>query len=299
MEKRLIKARDGYELELHIFEVEHAKAVVQIVHGMEEHQERYEPFVKFLNENHFSVVSSDMRGHGKNAKDLGFFKDEKGYVELVKDQKLITAFIKKRFPKCPVYIFAHSMGTITTRVLLQRESGSYEKVILSGYPNYHKGTYFGIILADGIKRLRGAKYKSKLVNSLSIGAFNKNIKNPKTDTDWICYNEDTVRDFIDDPYCGFGFTCSGFSDLFNLVIMMHKKELYQNVNGDLPLLLLRGLDDPCVGGEKGAEDSRRVLSEAGFHNMQYIDYPDMRHEILNEVGNRKVYDDILKFYEAT
>lgn len=298
MEKRIITARDGYKLELHIFEVEHAKAVVQIIHGMEEHQERYETFIKYLNENNYSVVSSDMRGHGINAKDLGYFKDKKGYVELVKDQRKITAFIKKKFPKLPVYIFAHSMGTITTRVLLQRDSHSYEKVILSGYPNYHKETYFGILLADTIKTFRGAKYKSKLVNSLSIGIFNKNIQNPKTENDWICYNEKTVREFLDDPYCGFGFTCSAFSDLFRLVTMMHKPKLYKNVNQELPLLLLRGKDDPCVGGDKGAADSLQTLCRAGFQNIEYIDYPNMRHEILNETDNRKVYDDVLKFYEA-
>lgn len=73
MEKIFIKARDNYELELHEFKVENSKAVIQIIHGMEEHQERYEDFIKELNENGFSVVSSDMRGHGKSAKDLGFF----------------------------------------------------------------------------------------------------------------------------------------------------------------------------------------------------------------------------------
>ena len=59
LKKQFIKARDGYNLELHIFEVPNAKAVVQVIHGMEEHQGRYEKFIKFLNENGFSVVSSD------------------------------------------------------------------------------------------------------------------------------------------------------------------------------------------------------------------------------------------------
>ena len=71
MKKQFIKARDGYNLELHIFEVPNAKAVVQVIHGMEEHQGRYEKFIRVLNENGFSVVSSDMRGHGKSCKDLG------------------------------------------------------------------------------------------------------------------------------------------------------------------------------------------------------------------------------------
>ena len=98
MKKEFLKARDGYLLDVHIFEVKNANAVVQMIHGMEEHQERYEPFIKFLNQNDFTVVSSDMRGHGKSAKDLGYFKDKKGYLELIEDQKIITSFIYLHIP---------------------------------------------------------------------------------------------------------------------------------------------------------------------------------------------------------
>lgn len=297
MKQQFIEARDGYRLDLHIFEAEEARAAVQIVHGMEEHQERYEAFAMFLKEHGFTVVSSDMRGHGAGAETLGYFKDREGYAELVEDQGAVTAFIKKSFPGLPVYLFAHSMGTITTRVLLQRDSANYDKVVLSGYPNYQRGTRFGILLADTIRALRGPKYKSALLRSLSVGSFNRSIQNPKTDCDWICRNEETVRAYIADPYCGFGFTCSAFSDLFHLVAMMHRPERYENVNRELPLLLLRGEDDPCAGGDQGAADSRRVLAGAGFRRIRFIDYPRMRHEILAEADHQKVYDDILRFYQ--
>ena len=81
MKKMTLKALDGYPLSVHIFHIENPKAIVQIIHGMEEHQERYEPFVKFLNTQGYSVVTSDMRGHGSTAEDLGFFK-EKIYLGL-------------------------------------------------------------------------------------------------------------------------------------------------------------------------------------------------------------------------
>jgi len=296
MEEVIIEGRDGYKLDIHIFKVENAKAVIQIIHGMEEHQERYEDFIKVLNEKGFSVVSSDMRGHGKNAEYLGFFKDENGYLELIEDQKNITEFIKEHFKELPVYIFAHSMGTIIARVLIQENSKEYKKVVLSGYPNYQIGAHFGVLLANIIKLFRGAKYKSKFIASLSIGSFNKKVENPKTNCDWICHNEETVKAYIEDPYCGIGFSCSAFCDLFHLVIMMHKVNLYHNVNKDIDLLLLRGLDDPCTGGEKGARDSKKVLSNAGFDKIQSINYPNMRHEILAEKDNQKVYNDVINFY---
>lgn len=296
MEKVIIQARDGYQLDVHIFKVENAKAVIQIIHGMEEHQERYENFIKTLNDNGFIVVSSDLRGHGMNCEDLGYFKDKKGYKELIFDQKTITQYIKENFKNLDIYIFAHSFGTIITRVLLQSDSKEYQKVVLSGYPNYQVGAHFGIIISNVIQMIHGAKYKSKLLSSLSIDPFNKCIKNPKTDFDWVCANEETVQQYIDDPYCGIGFTCSAFNDLYHLVIRMHKAKLYKEVNKNISILLLRGDKDPCTGFDKGAKDSYEILKKAGFKDIQYITYPNMRHEILAEKDNDIVYKNTLDFF---
>ena len=269
---------------------------MQVIHGMEEHQGRYEKFVKFLNENGFSVVSSDMRGHGKACKDLGYFKEKEGYLELIEDQKFITNFIQKCFPKQDINLFAHSMGSIIARVLLQENSKAYKKVVLSGYPNYQKGAYPGILFTNFITAIHGPKYKSKFILDVSKDTFNHTIKKPKTKYDWICYNEESVKSYIDDPYCGIGFTCSAYNDLFHLVVMMHKPEMYHNVNKDMELLLIRGEDDPCIGGNRGSDDSYRVLYNAGFNKIKRIDYENMRHEILAEKDNKKVYKDIINFF---
>lgn len=298
MKKHTVISADGYKLSVHSFEVNNAKAVVQVVHGMEEHQERYETLAKVLNEQGFTVVTSDMRGHGQTVakEDLGYFKDKKGYLALLDDQKAITAFIKKTYKDLPVYIFAHSMGTIITRVLLQTNSQDYSKVVLSGYPNYQGAAGLGICIANTVKLFRGAKYKSKFIQKMGVGIFNKAIKNPKTEVDWVCANEETVQNYINDPYCGIGFTVSAFSDLFHLVKLMHKPNRYKNVNKEMPILMLRGKDDPCTGGNDGAADSRQILFKAGFDNISHVDYPGMRHEIINEKDNNKVYKDIVDFY---
>lgn len=296
MKEFQMKTTDGYQLSVHIFPVEHPKAVVQIIHGMEEHQERYEKFAAFLNQNGYSVVTSDLRGHGTAAEDLGFFKEKNGHIALISDQVKIRKFIAMQFPNIPVYLFAHSMGTIISRVLLQTHSRDYEKVVLSGYPNFQKGSYPGLVVSSFLQLLRGPKYKSKFLQNSSVGIFNKAVKNPKTDVDWICYNPDTIKSYLQDPYCGIGFTCSAFHDLYSLVIQMHKPQAYKNVHKTMPILLLRGLDDPCVGKEKGALDSYHILSAAGFEQMKRIDYPNMRHEILNEKGYQVVYQNILEFF---
>lgn len=297
MEQVFLEAKDGYRLDLHIFEVQEAKAVVQIAHGMEEHQERYEDFVRFLNQNGFSVVSADMRGHGHNAKELGYFAGKGGDKLLISDHKQICDFIKKRFKSLPTYLFAHSMGTIISRVVLQTYSKKYDKVILSGYPAYQSGASFGVFLTDVIQAVRGAKYKSKLIEKLGVGVFNNNIKNPRTEVDWVCANEEAVDKYKEDPLCGTGFTISAFKDLFSLVSQMNKVDAFSSVKEDLPILLLAGQEDPCTKGEKGRAHSLKTLQKAGFKDIKQITYALMRHEILNEKDNKKVYEDVVAFFE--
>lgn len=297
MERMIIQAEDGYRLCLHIFEIENPKGVVQIIHGMEEHQERYETLAGRFNDAGYTVISSDMRGHGETAPVLGYFGEEKGCYYLLADQIRITAYIRHRFHVNKVIVFAHSMGTIIARNLLQSQSRYYEKVILSGYPCYRLFTGFGILLTEVIKKRKKGDYYSKTVQQLAIGTFNRKIPDHKTQQDWISVNEDNVRAFMEDPYCGHGFRVAGFNDLFRLVQNMDTVKRYRHVQKDLPILAIRGEDDPCTGGERGSKSSLRTLRRAGFTNITDISYPDMRHEILNEKNNEMVYVDILTFLD--
>lgn len=295
MREVLINAHDGYRLLLNVYEVENAKGVVQIAHGMEEHQGRYQAFAKMLNKNGYTVVSADMRGHGKMAKTLGFFKRKDGYKSLINDHLRVSKYIRQQYPKLPLFLFAHSMGSIIARVVLQNNSKFYDKVILSGYPNYRVSAKIGILIADSLSANYKPKYKSKLMTSLEFKFFNFMVWNPKTKVDWICYDREVINEYLKDPLCGFGFTSSAFSDLFNLVVLMHECKRFKNINENLPILLIRGEDDPSTGGKLGSENSVKTLQKAGFKNITKIDYEKMRHEVINEIGKSKVYDDILEF----
>ena len=41
------------------------------------------------------------------------------------------------------------------------------------------------------------------------------------------------------------------------------------------------------------------VPEVGYHNVTAQDYPQMRHEIHNETGYRRVWDDLLHFIDNT
>jgi len=300
MKKIILKAKDGYKLSLHVFEApdkENVKGYVQIIHGMEEHQGRYEAFASVLNNAGYTVISSDMRGHGKDAPELGFFKEKDGYKYILSDQKRITCYIRKRFKTSKVIIFAHSMGTIIARNLMQSQSWNYENVILSGYP-CSPGIVplgFGIALTSIISQVKGAKYYSKFIQNISTGNFSKAMESQETGLEWISADKENIQAYINDPYCGHGFKVSAYNDLFHLTKNMSETWRYKNVNSELPVLALRGGEDVSAGYSKGSQASINTLQSAGFRNIKQIVYKNMRHEILNEAEKEKVYKDVVEF----
>ena len=292
-----LASRDGYELSLRFYEADAPKAVVKFIHGMEEYQDRYEPFAEYLQEAGYTVVTADLRGHGKNAPILSHIADKEGHQRLLEDEEVILDEIHGRWPGMPVILFGHSMGTIIARAFLQKHSEEFHKVVLSGYPNPNSAAGAGIVLTEMIAAVKGGKGYSKMVDGMVLGPFAKAVPNAVTPQDWLSVNRENVQRYIADPLCGVRFTLGSYNALFHLIRMMDSPENYEEVRKDLPILLISGKEDPCTGGEKGRGDSENRLRRAGFRNLEIVTLDGMRHEILNENGREDVYRRILDFIE--
>lgn len=292
-----LTSRDGYELSLRFYEADAPKAVVKFIHGMEEYQDRYESFAEYLREAGYTVVTADLRGHGKNAPVLSHIADKEGHLRLLEDEEVILDEIHGRWPGMPVILFGHSMGTIIARAFLQKHSEEFHKVVLSGYPNPNGAAGAGIVLTEMIAAVKGGKGYSKMVDGMVLGPFAKAVPNAVTPQDWLSVNRENVQRYIADPLCGVRFTLGSYNALFHLIRMMDSPENYEEVRKDLPILLISGKEDPCTGGEKGRGDSENRLRRAGFRNLEIVTLDGMRHEILNENGREDVYRRILDFIE--
>ena len=294
-EEMTLPSKDGYELSLKIYEAADPKAVVKCIHGMEEYQDRYRPFAEFLQSAGYTVVTADLRGHGKNAPFLSHIADQDGHLRLLEDEEVILDMIHERWAGVPVILFAHSMGTIIARVFLQKWSREFRKVVLSGYPNPNGAAAAGIVLTDVLSSIKGGKGYSKLVDDMVLGPFSKAVPDAKTPQDWLSVNPDNVERYREDPLCGARFTLGSYSALFHLISLMDKPEKYEEVWKERPILLISGADDPCTGGEKGRNDSADRLKKAGFRELETVTLDGMRHEILNEMKKDEVYQRILDF----
>lgn len=298
MEKIMLPAEDNYLLSLSVFESDHENpaGVIQIVHGMEEHKERYYDFALFLAKHGLHVVVSDLRGHGEDAPVLSHIADRQGDRLLIRDQQLIAGWITNRFPDLPLMLFGHSMGSIISRVLLQTDSLRYTRTALSGYVSPNPAAPVAVALGKAFRFSKSSRAHSKLLDKLALGSYGESIPDRKTDLDWLSCNEENVRKYIADPLCGAEFTVGSYCALFSLLNRMQQVRAYRDVNADMPLLLISGKDDPCTGSEKGRTGSRSLLEKSGFRNISTITYDHMRHEILNESDHEKVYQDLLDFF---
>lgn len=296
MKQLTLSSIDNYRLCIRIYESSSPRAVIKIIHGMTERQERYEDFAGFLAEHGFIAVTADLRGHGQYAPMLSHIADRDGARLLVEDERVIRDWIRSEYPDLPMVLFGHSMGSIIARKMLQTDSMLYDKAILSGYVNPQPAGSFGVLLTKLIGMFRSMKGYSPLLTALAIGPFAAAIPNAQPhEMRWLSYNEDNVARFKADRFCGKEFTVGSYNALFRLVSDIAKPKQYKNVKTDLPLLLICGEDDPCTGFDKGRLKSLSVLRQAGFTNIETETIPQMRHEILNETEHKKVYERILEF----
>ena len=98
---------DKVDLSTLVIAPESPKAVLQLVHGMAEHKERYVPFMNYLAENGYACVICDLRGHGASVtskEDLGWM-GKGGMNALVNDVHCVTDWAKAKYPGLPFFLF--------------------------------------------------------------------------------------------------------------------------------------------------------------------------------------------------
>lgn len=285
------------DLVLHgtIFEAKRPIGVVQILHGMCEHKERYYDFMKYLKDNGYTVVIHDHRGHGKSINEkyvLGYFGDNKDI--LVEDALLVTKYIKEKYPNLNITLFGHSMGSLVARRYISLFDNEIDKLILCGTPTYNPLSKVGVLLANIVGLIKGNYSRSKLLNNLSLGNYSKKFDNPN---DWLSTNKEIIKKYSADKDCGFVFTVNGFKMLFKIMDNVYKKKEYKLNNKNLPIFIIGGADDPVINGENKFNHLKNFLKEVGYNKVQSKMYKGLRHELLNEVSNDKIYKDILNFIQ--
>ncbi|MDD6467407.1 MAG: alpha/beta hydrolase [Erysipelotrichaceae bacterium] len=275
------------------------KGIVQIVHGMAEHRKRYYEFMLSLMQAGYVVVIHDHRGHGDSVNsmdDYGYFHDNKANA-IVEDAFDVMNYVRQLYSDLKLYLFGHSMGSLVVRKMLQKDDQSMHKLIICGSPSYNPMTPFAISMTQIIAMVKGDRYRSEWINEMALGAGNKKFKEETIKNCWLTRDQKVVQAYNEDPMDGFIFTTNGFLNLFRLMKDVYRKRLYHPTQRQLPILFIAGSDDPVIVSKERWIQSQRFLRKVGYQNIQGKLYLNMRHEILNELGKEKVYQDVIDWLD--
>lgn len=275
-------------------------AVLQIVHGMAEHSQRYEAFAEYLADKGCVVIAHDILGHGlsvQSKSDFGFFSNTNGNKHNINDINTLHTIAVDRFPNAAHFILGHSMGSLLLRQYLY----TYNKANISGaiimgtahepWPLVKAGYFVSYILG----KLHGKRYRSRFLHNLTLGNKNTAFLSENSKYSWLTSDKNAQAVYENDPLSGFIFTVGAYKDMFRGINSLYYPKNLFKISKKLSLLITSGTMDPIGGYGAGVNKVYNSFKSLGFDDLTIKLWRGMRHEILNEVNKLKVYEYIYEW----
>lgn len=271
-------------------------AVLQILHGIAEHIERYENFARYLNQQGILVVAADHMGHGKSIGSngiQGYFHG--GWFSAVEDAYQLLNATRKQYPNIPYILFGHSMGSFMARTILSRhpDSGIAGAIICGTGWQSNVLLNAAIPMCNHICKKDGEQNPSLMLQKMMFGGYNKKVEHVRTANDWLTRDSRVVDAYNADPLCGFPATAGLYRDMLTGIRYIQKEQSLQAMEKNLPVLFIAGSDDPVGGYGAGVKLTAKKFEAAGMRDVTCKLYALCRHEILNEINKEEIFEDIL------
>jgi alpha-beta hydrolase superfamily lysophospholipase len=295
----MLRADDGQTLLARRWLPEgHARAIVQIAHGLAEHSGRYARLAAALNAAGYAVYANDHRGHGPKTApaDLGHFADEGGWDKVVGDLWTMNRLIAAEQPGAQIIFLGHSLGSFLGRSFIAKHSDALAGVALSGSNGKPPMiATLGRAIARA-ERLRLSKRgKSQLIFKMWFGDFNKPFHPARTPFDWLSRDEKEVDAYVADPFCGFPFTTQLAIDVLDALPGATSPASLAPIRKDMALYVFSGERDPVGANIHGLIQD---LKAAGFTRLTTRIYANARHETLNETNRDEVTRDLIAWLDG-
>ncbi len=277
------------------------KSVLQISHGMVEYIERYDEFSTFLSQRGFYVVGQDHLGHGESVtseEQHGYFHATRGNEYVIGDIHELRRITAEKYPDVPYFMLGHSMGSFLTRQYITMYGKGLAGTIIMGTGNQPLALVrLGKLLCRIVASIKGWTYRSKFVNNMAFGGYNRTFKPARTNMDWISRSTENVDQYIKDPWCTFTFTVNAYYHMFRGMEQLLNPKNFAKIPRELPIFFIAGKEDPVGDFGKGVAAVYKKYKNSGFEDVKLKLYENDRHEILNEPDRKHIYQDIYKWLE--
>lgn len=249
-----------------------ATAMVAVVHGYGDHSGRYTRTMDDLAARGFSTLAVDYRGHGKAD---GKRADCQEWTDYLDDMAVFWGRVREAAGALPTFVLAHSHGALIATHWAASKPEGLKGLVLSA-------PYYKLALAVPPLKLFGAKLIKGLMPGFQIG----NELQPDQLSRDPAWQKTTAEDplylHVTTPRWFFEHTAA--------------QDRLAGLGSALtqPLLMLAGSADPIAS----MPAAKAFFDTVASKDKTWKEYPDFRHEVMNEVGREQVIGDISQWISA-
>ncbi|MDD3251709.1 MAG: lysophospholipase [Lachnospiraceae bacterium] len=263
MESTMFSSFDGTKLYLNKEVAADAKAVCVVVHGLCEHQGRYDYLAEQFHKAGIGTYRFDHRGHGRSEGECAYYAD---FHEMLDDVDQVVQMAIAENPELPVFLLGHSMGGFAVSLYGAKYPGRRLRgIITSGALTRDLGKLITSVPKD-------LDPHQQLPNELGAG---------------VCSVAEVVDWYGKDPYNRKTFSaglcyaiCGGIDWFADAVRDFH-----------YPVLMMHGEKDGLVS----VQDTYEFFAAAPSKDREMKIYGGLFHEIFNEYCKDEVIQDAVNW----
>ncbi|HEY0163967.1 MAG TPA: alpha/beta hydrolase [Sphingomicrobium sp.] len=246
------------------------KASLVICHGVNSHGGQYIGAGEEFSRRGFAVTALDLRGRGKS-------DGERFYIdsidEYVADLSQTIELARSKHPELPLYLLGHSAGGVTSVTYALDHQDKIDGLICESFAFRVFAPNFALKLLEGASHVLPHAH----VLRLKMEDFSR-------DPEWVAkLNADPLTLGEVQPVgtvAAFARAGERFEREFNLIT--------------LPVLIMHGTADKATR----PDGSQEFFDQAGSADKTLKLYDGYYHDLLNDLGRERVFDDIVEWIEA-
>ncbi|MBK8563515.1 MAG: alpha/beta hydrolase [Saprospiraceae bacterium] len=260
----------GVRLHFQHWQVEGARAVVCLVHGIGEHVGRYDHVARFFSEKKITTIGFDHQGHGRSEGKRGHTH---GLDSMMDDVELLLKLASEKYPHLPIFLYGHSMGgNVILNDMLRR------KPAITG------------LIATG-PWIRLPKQPSKLIvvfAQVMNFVWHDLTQNNGLDINGLSNDPAVIEAYLNDPLVHNRISVKTGYELLGGAKFLDEF----TGTAPCPTLLMHGENDPLTSPQATLALSKRLKGDVTFQL-----WPGLKHEIHNEPQQGEVLAFLVKWME--
>jgi alpha-beta hydrolase superfamily lysophospholipase len=266
------KGHDDFELFYQTWTPQRVRGTLVVTHGLGEHSECYVRLAEGLAGTEWEIFAWDLRGHGRSEGKRGVIRE---FDDFSRDLSVFVDHVQHVRPRKPLVVLGHSMGGLITIRMLETTADKGIKAMALSSPQ------LGIAVKVSKIKEVAAHYLNKYLPDLTL--YNE-----------IAYGDLTKDKEVQAEYARDSLRHDRISSgLYVQMLGAMEKARGQASAIWLPTLLQQAGDDTIVNRPM----AEQFFEKLGSVNKRIIVYEDYKHEIFNELGRKKVFQDLAEWLE--